>query len=141
MDRLRKDLVAVVCAAALFSCTVSPSTTAEKDAVVAATAWLQLVDGAQYSQSWKQSAALFRKAVASGAWTAQISAVRQPLGPVASRKLASINHTTSLPGAPDGDYVVLQYQTSFANKNGAVETVTPMRDPDNRWRVSGYYIK
>jgi hypothetical protein len=37
--------------------------------------------------------------------------------------------------------VVLQYQTSFANKKDAVETVTPMRDKDGQWRVSGYYIK
>lgn len=48
---------------------------------------------------------------------------------------------TSLPGAPDGKYVVIQYDTSFENKKAAVETVTPMLDKDGKWRVSGYYIK
>ena len=47
----------------------------------------------------------------------------------------------SLPGAPDGEYVVLQFDTSFANKKEAVETVTPMLDKDGKWKVSGYYIK
>jgi len=48
---------------------------------------------------------------------------------------------TSLPGAPDGDYVVIQFQTSFANKASAVETITPMRDRDGAYRVSGYFIR
>ncbi len=37
--------------------------------------------------------------------------------------------------------VVVQYRTSFQNKTNAVETVTPMRDPDGVYRVSGYYIR
>ena len=48
---------------------------------------------------------------------------------------------TSLPGAPDGEYVVIQFDTSFTNKKVAVETVTPMKDEDGIWRVSGYYVK
>ena len=50
-------------------------------------------------------------------------------------------YTTNLPGAPDGEYVVIQYKTSFQNKASAIETVTPMRDPDGVYRVSGYYIR
>jgi len=37
--------------------------------------------------------------------------------------------------------VVIQFQTSYENKKSAVETVTPMVDPDGEWRVSGYYIR
>jgi ribosomal protein S17E len=44
-------------------------------------------------------------------------------------------------GAPDGEYIVIQFETSFENKKAAIETVTPMMDKDWRWRVSGYYIK
>jgi len=46
-----------------------------------------------------------------------------------------------VPGAPDGEYVVLRFETSFENKAKAIETVTPMREKDGTWRVSGYYIK
>jgi hypothetical protein len=46
-----------------------------------------------------------------------------------------------LPGAPDGQYVIIQFETSFENKQNAVETVTPMLDTDSQWRISGYYIK
>jgi hypothetical protein len=37
--------------------------------------------------------------------------------------------------------VIVQFDTSFANKKEAVETITPMLDPDGQWKVSGYYIK
>ena len=43
-------------------------------------------------------------------------------------------------GAPDGEYVVLQFQADFENKAQAVETITPMLD-EGQWRVSGYYIR
>ena len=58
-----------------------------------------------------------------------------------TRKIKSTTYTKTLPGAPDGEYVVLRYDTSFENKNSAVETVTPMLDKDGKWRVSGYFIK
>lgn len=48
---------------------------------------------------------------------------------------------TSLPGAPDGEYVVIEFESSFEHKKSAIETVTPMNDKDGKWRVSGYYIK
>ncbi len=57
------------------------------------------------------------------------------------RKVRNQTYTTSVPGAPDGEYVVIQFDTSFQNKKSAIETVTPMLDKDGKWRVSGYYIK
>jgi len=58
-----------------------------------------------------------------------------------SRKVKSRQLVDKLPGAPDGKYVVIQYDTVFAGKASAVETVTPMLDRDGTWRVSGYFIK
>jgi hypothetical protein len=37
--------------------------------------------------------------------------------------------------------VTIQYETVFENKASAVETITPMLDPDGIWRVSGYFIR
>jgi predicted SnoaL-like aldol condensation-catalyzing enzyme len=67
--------------------------------------------------------------------------VRNPLGRMVSRELISKTYSQSLPGAPDGEYVVIQFATSFENKKSAIETVTPMLDSDGEWRVSGYFIK
>ena len=70
-----------------------------------------------------------------------VAAARKPLGKLVSRDLKSARYAASLPGAPDGEYVVIQFATSFENKKSAIETITPMRGADGKWRVSGYYIK
>ena len=69
-----------------------------------------------------------------------LQGVRQPLGKTVSRQLASSHYETSLPGAPDGEYVVIQFNTVFDNKQSAVETVTSVLD-DGKWKVAGYFIK
>ena len=74
-------------------------------------------------------------------WKSSLESVRKPLGSLVSRKLKSAKYSKKLPGAPDGEYVVLQFTTSFTNKTEAVETVTPMLDQDGKWKVSGYFIK
>ena len=58
-----------------------------------------------------------------------------------SRRVKSAEYRTSLPGVPDGKYVVVQFETTFQNKKGVVEIVTPMQEADGSWKVSGYYIR
>ena len=114
---------------------------AEKRAVSASMEWLKLVDNGRYEASWDSASVLFKRAVGKEQWKRQLSAVRGSMGKVIGRKLRSKHYATSLPGAPDGEYVVIQYDTSFEMKRSAVETVTPMLDEEGTWRVSGYYIK
>ena len=114
---------------------------AEKAAIESATSWLELVDKEDYAESWDVAADYFIAAISREQWEQSIRSVRSPLGRVNSRTLKSKKYATSLLGAPDGKYVVIQYKTSFENKKNAVETITPMLDTDGKWRVSGYYIK
>jgi hypothetical protein len=114
---------------------------AETKAVEAAEQWLEMIDQGQFAESWDYAAVYFQKAIEREQWRQTLSAVRIPLGLMVSRKLKSAEYYTSLPGAPDGEYVVIQFDTSFENKKDAVETITPIREPDGNWRASGYYIK
>ena len=113
----------------------------EKAAVAAAEKWLALVDAGKNAESWKEAAEYFKAAVSQEKWEQSLQAVRKPLGKTISRKLKTEAYQTSLPGAPDGEYVVIQFETSFQHKKSAIETVTPMLDKDGQWRVSGYYIR
>lgn len=113
----------------------------EKAAIAAAEKWLRIVDKGKYIESWKESSEYFKQAVQQDQWEQAVQAVREPLGKLISRKVQSATYTTSLPGAPDGQYIVIQFNTSFKNKKSGIETVTPMIDKDGIWRVSGYYIK
>ena len=134
--------IAVVFLAILFSATIlfSAEPDASTPAVSAAKNWLGLVDAGKYSESWAQAAELFRNAVSQAQWEQSLAAVRKPLGALISREVLSAVPMKQLPGAPDGDYVVIQFKTSFSNKKETVETVTPMKEKDGSWRVSGYYI-
>lgn len=113
----------------------------EKAALAAAGKWLETVDAGNYSQAWKDSAGLMRNAVKPEQLELSMKATRRPLGKVISRKLMTKMYKASLPGAPDGEYVVIRFETTFENKATAIETVTPMREKDGKWRVSGYYIQ
>jgi hypothetical protein len=107
----------------------------------AAKRWLALTDGAKYGESWDEAASLFKGAVTKADWEKAIKGVRAPLGAVKARKVKSATFSRTLPGAPDGEYVVIQFESQFENKAAAIETVTPMHDKDGNWRVSGYFIK
>lgn len=107
----------------------------------AAEAWLVLVDKGDYAKSWEAGAEYFKKAVPQEHWLQSMAAVRTPLGKVISRQLTSATYTKQLPGAPDGEYIVIQYATVYENKASATETITPQLAPDGKWRVSGYYIR
>jgi hypothetical protein len=110
-------------------------------AVKAAESWLSLVDSGKYGDSWKAAASLFREKVTAAQWKEMVRSARGPLGPVESRKRASAQYTRTMSGAPDGEYVLIRYETTFHNKKSSVETVTPMKDKDGVWRVSGYFIQ
>lgn len=110
-------------------------------AVKAAEAWLAIVDRGAYAESWEEAAPLFQQAVPLTQWEAAVRSVRGPLGELEARELLGAKSTNTLPGAPDGEYVVIQFKTRFARKAEAVETVTPMKDEKGVWRVSGYFVK
>ena len=113
----------------------------DPDAERAARDWLALADAGDASGSWAASASLFREVVPEDQWAQALTVARGPLGAVQERTLQAAHPATELPGAPDGEYVVFEFQTRFERKRAAIETVSPMRDRDGQWRVSGYYIR
>ncbi len=136
-----KNIFQVIAIIAVSAGLLFAATKPEEDAQKSAEQWLSLIDAGKFAESWKATAGSFQAAVSQEQWERQLAAVRKPLGDLGSRKLKSAKYTKTVPGAPDGEYVIFQFDTSFANKKAAVETVTPMRDKDGQWRVSGYYIK
>jgi hypothetical protein len=114
---------------------------AERLAVGAALDWLALIDRGAYAKSWQEASAYFRGAITETRWDGSLRGVRAPLGAVRSRQSRTTKEAGSLPGAPDGHYVVMEFSTSFAHKASAIETVTFMKEPDGRWRAAGYFIR
>lgn len=106
-----------------------------------AQSWLSVVDSGHYGESWEKAAVDFQSKITKQKWESSLQSVRAPLGAVRSRNLKTATYTTDLPHAAKGEYVLLQYQTSFANLKSAIETVAPMKEVDGSFKVSGYYIR
>ena len=105
-----------------------------------AEAWLRLVDAGQYAQAWEASAKANQDAITKDNMVETYNGFRPQMGNVASRQLKSANYTASLPGAPPGEYVVIEFDTTLENDGRYLERITPMLDTDGQWKVSGYYL-
>jgi hypothetical protein len=88
---------------------------AEDAATKSAEAWLSLVDQGRYGESWDAAAKVFQGALTRDKWKEALGSARAPLGGLVSRRVQSAEYRTSLPGAPDGKYVVVQFDTTFQN--------------------------
>jgi len=137
----RRTLLRTPLLAAVFPmiAIAAPGPTAAAQA--ASKEWLKKLDAADYSGSWESAASMFKSAVSVQAWQHASQSVRSPLGAVRSRSDRSATYTKTLPGVPDGEYVVVQFDTTFENKAQAIEAVTAALDRDGAWRVAGYFIK
>ena len=120
---------------------IRPRTAEQTAAVTAAQQWLAGIDAGDYAQSWTDAAEYFQGAITQDNWISAMKSVRAPLGKMEIRTVDSAVTETQMPGAPDGKYVVMQFETAFAKKNPATETVTFVLEKDGQWKADGYYIK
>lgn len=138
---MRKQILAFIGAGFLALCIAGCSQDKTTAAQGAASDWLKLVDSGNYGQSWDEAATVMKTMVAKEQWQQILQTNRAPLGTLVSRKLTSADYREELPGAPSGQYVVLQYVSSFEHRDSVIETATPTLDKDGRWRVSVYFVK
>ena len=139
MHTIRRALLAAPLLAA--SLAIAQEDIDVKPAMGIAEAWLAGLDAGRYGQGWEEAAPMLKERMEKVKWEISMESVRAPLGIPIHRKLRQALYTRSLPNAPDGEYVVIQYDTRFENRPLSTEIVTPMKDRDGAWRVSGYIIR
>jgi Protein of unknown function (DUF4019) len=110
----------------------------EQDAATAGQKWLSLVDDQKNEESWNQASSMFRSEVTQAQWVAALKRSREPLGSLVSRTPSRVQFSKSLRGAPDGDYAIIHFTTSFTNKS-ATERLTLVKE-DGRWQMAAYGI-
>jgi hypothetical protein len=142
-----KFTLIVFAVSVLLTCTqedkqdITNHTADEQAAVQSAEKWLALVDEGKYGDSWDEAADVFKNAVTKDEWEEMLDKTRPPFGKVLERNVKTKAYKTSVPGVPDGEYVVIQFQTKYEHKANTIETVTPSKEKESNWRVAGYYIK
>lgn len=106
----------------------------------AAAGWLSLLDRKDWGTAWEGSATMFRGSVPLANWMDSIPRTRGDLGALVERQLASTRYSPALEGRPPGDYVSAVFASRFEQRE-VEEIVTTVREPDGRWRVTGYSVR
>lgn len=118
--------------------------TAEMEAVAdVGLAWLALVDAGEFEECWASGSAALQTSASPEELKARINAGREKFRPMGARSLVRIQELRNPPGAPPGDYVMLQYRTEASGGRTVmtvIETVVPRREGD-AWRVAAYFIQ
>lgn len=120
---------------------VSVSLVEQQTAQDTADVWVALIDSMKYAASWEGASAGFRQLVTQDKWEQDLQSVLGPLGPLLSRVPQGREYTTTLPNAPEGEYIVITYGSSYTQLADAVETVVMIRNPDGVWKPAGYYVR
>lgn len=117
-----------------------PNAAAEQAAERQALGFLGYLDQGRFADSYAYTGTLLRAQADREKFASQIEKARAGTGALQGRELIDANYTTTVAGAPEGQYVVLHYHANFAGRPDTVETVT-LAFAKGYWRVDGYYLK
>ena len=110
------------------------------EAADAALKWLKVLDQGDYGKSWDDSSKLFQATVSRNEWVELQQTTRKPLGKMTNRHVTDERVASNPKGLPVGNYMVLFYNTDFANRKNAHELVTLIQESDGNWRVLTYHV-
>ena len=96
---------------------------AEKEHGLQAAGYLELLDQGRYQDAWQAMAPLFRSLHIQQEWQQRISTIRNAYGPVISREFARSSYRHTYRNAPDGEYLIFQFDNVFTHKAKGVETI------------------
>jgi hypothetical protein len=145
---MRRPLVrwfgALALAGALACAPAAAEELPDRDAAVAAATqeavnWLDALDARRYAEGWDEAAAVMKEGRSQEEWIRDIGGPRELFGKRLIRELQRAEYSTTVRGAPIGNYVTVTYLTQFAKAPPALETILLTLE-DNRWRIAGYSI-
>lgn len=132
---------AIAALAAIVIALVLPSAFAQ-DSPKPGDDFIRLLDAKQYAESWDIASGYFKQSVSRNDWATQARQARASLGSVVVRSMKNSEVQKNPPGAPPGDYLLLTFETKFADSEPArTETLPLIKGADGRWRAVGYFIR
>lgn len=103
--------------------------------------FINLIDQQQYGGSWLEAGALMQDVITQEQWRGAMDSTRTALGPVYARKVGSHQTAKTLPGGTKGNFMIIKYETQFAQKANASETITLMTEGKlGLWKVIAYRV-
>jgi hypothetical protein len=100
--------------------------------------WLEMADSGKYKQCWSSAHPFFQAMNSEDKWVKNMRKTRNKLGVVIERTLSTSKYMTKLPtpGAPEGEYVISTFDTTFKKKGRKLEVVIVAKTDDGLWQVT-----
>lgn len=138
--KFRIHVVLIVACALMFIVPYlsgKPDAEKEERATAVASEFLALMDADQYAQAWQTMAKLTQEKVGQREWVDNWTKARGFSGALKGRIKESSSYSLSSPGAPDGEYILLTFDSSYERVEKAIELITVMLE-DGHWKVAAY---
>ncbi len=90
---------------------------------IQAARYLELLDQYRYEEAWQEMSTLFQALGNQNQWQRRQKTIRSTYGSLASRQFYRIDYRQSYSLSPDGQYVIVQFKSSYQNKAETIETV------------------
>ena len=118
-----------------------PSPRDDRESIDAGMKWLALIDAGKAGDAWDLSSKQLKSAVTRAKFIEGIRDARRSLGKLEARTAERFARAHQMPGAPDGDYVIIEYSARFAQGKQLQEQLVWAIDDGDIWRVAGYYYR
>jgi hypothetical protein len=138
-ETMKKQIVLLLALLLGLSTTVSaefPSSTA----LAKAESFVVILDNRNYGEAYLQSSDLLKLRTPQKEWIEQQKTAFHLLGDVQKRQLMAVKARDIYPGLPDGNYLIVCFETRTAHKARAIEVVL-LREEETDWRVCNYSIR
>ncbi len=110
-------------------------------AVEAAEDFVSQIDFGRFGESWDEGDYLLQFRTPREEWVRTLAVDRELFGWLIERRLKLTASRGSLPGLPDGTYLIVVFDAVFENKKAAIETVIMVADEWGRWHPAGYALR
>ena len=134
----RTFLLALLALAIAASLPAHAQDTRATEAQSAARTWLELADKLDGPGTFAAAGARFQKAMPVDRWTKALKDSRGPFGAMQRRTVLSTQFLSSVPGAGKGEFAMILYRSSFANREFVQERMT-LEKTAKGWQVIGYF--
>lgn len=141
---LRQHLKNLVLSAVLLATLASPSygdSLSQGELLDKATRYLALLDQGLYAEAWSETSPLFQGLTNQQEWLHQQHLIRTAYGSLISREFYHSGFRETYEHSPDGQYIVIQFSSSFSNRAIARETIIYDCSSDSSCLVRDYILQ
>jgi uncharacterized protein DUF4019 len=115
-----------------------PTLRDDRDSIDAGMKWLALIDGGNAGAAWDLSSKQLKSSVTRDKFIEGMRDARKSLGKLEGRTAERFARSHQLPGAPEGDYAIIDYTARFAQGKKLQERLVWSIEEGDIWRVAGY---